>query len=197
MRRILFLFLDASVAAVLLLPVFWLLGKYTFRRTTKAVSYFLMAVYLCAVYSVVGLPSVTYIRLDINYNVIPFAYMFSDYGNSLLNILLFVPLGFFLPVFWKRYQKCRRTVLFGFFLSLLIELLQLFSFRATDVNDLMTNTLGTVLGWCIGRLILRLTPSVSPSWKTKELWLLCSLSFSIMFFVHPFVMDWLYPILFS
>lgn len=44
----------------------------------------------------------------------------------------------------------------GFGLSLTIELAQLFTqYRATDVDDLITNTVGTLLGYLCFRLIHR------------------------------------------
>ena len=39
----------------------------------------------------------------------------------------------------------------GFAVSLGIELLQLFTFRLTDIDDLITNTAGTVIGYEISR----------------------------------------------
>lgn len=40
-------------------------------------------------------------------------------------------------------------------MSLSIEILQLFTFRATDVDDLMMNTIGALVGYGIAKLILR------------------------------------------
>ena len=40
-------------------------------------------------------------------------------------------------------------------MSLSIEVLQLFTFRATDVDDLMMNTIGALVGYGIAKLILR------------------------------------------
>ncbi len=185
MRHILFLFLDAGFATVLLLPVFLLLNRRCFHDRKRTAWYFLMAVYICAVYAVVGLPDILYIRLDLNINLVPFAYMFSDYRSSSLNVLLFLPLGFFLPVLWRRFKGLGWTLLFGFCLSLLIELLQIFTFRATDINDLMTNTFGTLLGWCLGRLALRLVPGLDPGKNTQDVFTVCGISFGIMFFLQP------------
>ena len=148
-----------------------------------------MSLYLAAVDTVVGLPRLLYIRFDRNINLTPFAYMFSDYKNSLLNVLLFVPLGFILPVLWKQFRPIWKTTLFGLVFSLSIELLQLFTRRATDINDLMTNTAGTILGWCLGRLVLRLFPSIRPGWKTKELASIFLTTFIVMFFAQPFLAE--------
>ena len=189
MYRVFAMCLEAGIAAVILIPVFWVLNRYCFRNSHRAVCYLVMSLYLAAVDAVVGLPSLTYIRFDQNINLVPFAYMFSDYRNSLLNVLLFVPLGFFLPVLWKRFRSFLWTALFGLSFSLSIELLQLFTFRATDINDLMTNTVGTVLGWLLGRLVLKLFPSIRPSWKTRELAVVFGATFAVMFLAQPFLAE--------
>ena len=189
MYRVFAMCLEAGIAAIILIPTFWLLNRYRFRNPRRAACYLIMSLYLAAVDAVVGLPSLLYIRFDQNINLVPFAYMFSDYRNSLLNVLLFVPLGFLLPVLWKRFRSLLWTGLAGFSFSLSIELLQLFTLRATDVNDLMTNTAGTILGWLLGRLVLWLFPSIRPSWKTGELAIVFGVTFAVMFLAQPFLAE--------
>lgn len=189
MYRIFAMCLEAGIAAIILIPTFWLLNRYCFRNPRRAACYMMMSLYLAAVDAVVGLPSLLYIRFDQNINLMPFAYMFSDYRNSLLNVLLFVPLGFFLPVLWKRFRSFLWTGLFGLSFSLTIELLQLFTLRATDTNDLMTNTTGTILGWLLGRLVLKLFPSIRPSWKTGDLAVVFGVTFAVMFLAQPFLAE--------
>lgn len=188
--------LEAVAASVFLVPVFILLNRRRFQNRKRTVLYLIFSVYLSAVYAVVGLPSITYIRFDPHYNLTPFAYMFSDLRSTILNVILFLPLGFFLPVLWKKYRNPWAAILFGFCTSLLIEVLQVFTFRATDVNDLMTNTAGTLLGYCAGRLALRLIPSLVPSEQKAEEFLVCGVTFSVMFFLQPFlstvVWEWIY-----
>lgn len=168
MRIIFDIGLEAGVAAVVLVPLFLVVNRFYFHDLGRTIGYLIFAVYLAGVDAVVGLPCITYIRLDFNYNFVPFLHMFSDYRSSLLNVLLFVPLGFFLPLFWKKFSAFGYTLLFGFCTSLLIELLQIFTFRATDVNDLMTNTVGTVLGYLLARIVLKLFPGTEPSARTKD-----------------------------
>lgn len=179
--------LEAGVAAVILVPLFLVANRIYFHDLGRTVGYLIFAIYLAGVDAVVGLPCITYIRLDFNYNFVPFLHMFSDYRSSLLNVLLFVPLGFFLPLFWKKFSAFGYTLLFGFCTSLLIELLQIFTFRATDINDLMTNTVGTVLGYLLGRVVLKLFPGTEPSARTKDVFLICGMTFGVMFFVQPFL----------
>ena len=111
MRIIFDIGLEAGVAAMVLVPLFLVVNRFYFHDLGRTIGYLIFAVYLAGVDAVVGLPCISYIRLDFNYNFVPFLYMFSDYRSSLLNVLLFVPLGFFLPLFWKKFRKfCTNVV---------------------------------------------------------------------------------------
>ena len=78
---------------------------------------------------------------------------FSAFG-CIANVIMVMPLGFLLPLLWENYRKLWKTALAGFSLSLCIEILQLFTFRATDVDDLLMNTLGGIGGWICYRIAL-------------------------------------------
>lgn len=69
----------------------------------------------------------------------------------LLNILMFVPLGFLLPLTFPRFQSLRKTLLLLSVSSLAIEFLQYFIGRSADVDDLIMNSLGALGGWLIYR----------------------------------------------
>lgn len=60
------------------------------------------------------------------------------------NIVMFMPFGFFVPLLWRTSDKTATAV--GFCVSLFIEISQLFLPRWTDIDDLILNTAGTVLG---------------------------------------------------
>jgi glycopeptide antibiotics resistance protein len=69
----------------------------------------------------------------------------------LKNIVGFIPLGFCLQACFSQFRHYRRsalvTVIVGFIVSLIIEVLQvLLPMRASGMMDLITNTLGTLLG---------------------------------------------------
>jgi Glycopeptide antibiotics resistance protein len=89
-------------------------------------------------------------------NLLPFSRDI-DIVAYFLNVLLFVPLGFFLPFIWQNTNKLKYTVLSGFSFSLLIELSQLFNNRRTDVDDLLMNTLGTLIGYLMFSVFIRVT----------------------------------------
>lgn len=68
--------------------------------------------------------------------------------DFILNIFLFIPLGFLCPLISKRYQCAKNILLLGGGLSLAIEIAQLFTlYRATDIDDLLTNMAGTLIGY--------------------------------------------------
>ncbi len=77
--------------------------------------------------------------------------------SFILNIFLFIPLGFLCPLISKTFERARNTLFIGFGLSLFIEMIQLFTlYRATDIDDLLTNVTGTMLGYLCFRLIAKL-----------------------------------------
>ena len=97
-----------------------------------------------------------YGRLSSSINLIPLAAM--DWKGYALNAFMFMPLGFLLPLIWKSFRQAKKTVVFGFFMSLTIEICQLFCFRATDVDDLIMNTLGAFLGYLCWKLLKLVFP---------------------------------------
>ena len=64
--------------------------------------------------------------------------------NVIGNILLFIPLGFCIPLFFNKKNKLSKVILYGFTASLIIEVLQLFTpYNITDIDDIIFNTFGT------------------------------------------------------
>lgn len=115
----------------------------------------IFAFYAIALFSVVGVPAVVTFQIDFGLNLIPFIDIvnspFAYMKNTILNIILFIPMGFFVPAVWKNYRSFKTMFFMGLAVSLGIELLQIFTFRLTDIDDLITNTAGTVLGYEISR----------------------------------------------
>lgn len=156
-----------------------------FREWKKTARYALFALYLAALWSVAGLPDVLSASFAPNVNCVPFVGMAEAPLESVLNVFLFVPLGLMLPLFWKRFRDGRFAVLYGFTLSLAVEVGQLFSGN-TDIDDLLTNTLGTFLGYLVACALLLRYPSLAETDGTVwERGLLGTLVFCVMFFLAP------------
>ena len=186
MYRFFLIAVDIVPAAVVLIPLFVILYVTAFKQNlTKSCMYCLFCLYLSAVFSLVGIPNVLYVRPELNLNLIPFLGIIDDLKNSLLNILLFIPLGFLLPLLWEPYRKISRTIFFGLIFSMTIELLQMLTFRATDVNDLITNTSGALIGFFLAAPVLRKVSAAAQG--KKDVYMLLAVSFGVMFFLHPFL----------
>ncbi len=93
--------------------------------------------------------------IEISQNVIPFKsivdslthfYFMVPIRNIGGNILLFVPLGFTLLLKFSN-MKIWKVIMIGFLVSLTVELCQLMmGYRSFDVDDLILNTIGTIIG---------------------------------------------------
>ena len=64
-----------------------------------------------------------------------------------LNVVLFIPLGALVPMFWKNMQKWYCTLGLGILFSVFIEITQLLNYRKSDVDDLILNTVGAMIGF--------------------------------------------------
>lgn len=88
-------------------------------------------------------------------NLIPLITLtLKDLETSLLNILLMIPFGFGLP--FTTNFRMKRVVIAGALFSIGIELLQLMTglvahitFRITDINDVIFNTIGVAVGYIL------------------------------------------------
>ena len=70
--------------------------------------------------------------------------------NVILNVAMFVPIGLLLPAVHGVFRKWYVTFAAGAGMSLVIETAQVVLSRGTgDIDDLVTNTLGCALGYCL------------------------------------------------
>lgn len=187
MARLINVGIQTMSAAIVLLPILIIENKLFFKNMKQTIYYIILGLYLASVYAVVGLPSINYIRINLTINVIPFIPMVADMKNSILNVILFIPYGIMLPFLWKKFSSLKSIMLFSFGTSLIIEMLQVFTYRATDINDLITNTTGAILGYMIFKILnkkLQLFPSNKGE---KHFYVICATVFTVMFFIQPFI----------
>lgn len=70
------------------------------------------------------------------------------------NVLMFIPLGFFLPIISKKMRSFKIVFASCFFIILTAELLQLiFNVGSFDVDDIILNMLGCIIGYGIYRAV--------------------------------------------
>lgn len=157
MLRFLSIGIDCISSIIFVIPAIIILRYLILRQRNfnQFIAILIFALYSIAVFSVVGVPTVGTFKVDFGFNFIPLIDIVNsplEYTkNTILNIILFIPLGFFVPTIWKNYRSIKTMFFMGLALSVCIEILQIFTFRLTDIDDLITNTIGTVIGYYIGK----------------------------------------------
>lgn len=73
--------------------------------------------------------------------------------NLLCNIIMFMPCGFLSPLFLRK-NRIWHILIFGIALSIIVEILQaVLGVGTGDIDDVILNTLGLLLGFGIYKLI--------------------------------------------
>ena len=98
-------------------------------------------------------------------NLIPFSRSIHTIGY-LLNVAMFIPFGFGVPLICKNMRNLPRLLFSASSFSLLIEVSQLFSYRGSDIDDLVVNTLGAAIGFVIYTLWKKTT---KPKFQTFQM----------------------------
>lgn len=110
------------------------------------------------------------VRLGSGINLIPFKGALNM--TSILNIIMTVPFGFGLPFLIKK--SIKKTVIAGMLFSFMLEMTQLivalvvgYSFRKIDINDVIFNTLGCLVGYLIFMLFIKVVNILFKNSKDK------------------------------
>lgn len=194
MVRLLSIGIGAVSTIIVLLPIMLILRYTIFKQYSfkKVALVFVYAVYLSAVFTAVGIPTINGLIVNREFNWVPFVDIVNSpveyLKNTVLNIILFVPLGFLLPTVWNEYRSAKKTLFTGLGISLLIEILQIFTFRLTDVDDLITNTVGTILGYYLYcRFSQKMHLKLPESNKKYEPFIVFIIILLIMFSIQPLI----------
>lgn len=177
------LFMESLKTYLILLIFFGIIELFLLRHYKKhqiktgkgfAVGWQLLALLLVMILQITGASGInnigqydTLIRLD-EINLIPFA---GDPSGMIANMIMFIPLGMAFPLLWVKDCNWTRTVAIGFLFSLFIELSQLLNFRATDIDDLIMNTLGALIGYIVYSLLLRKCTLFQVQNRDADTWL--------------------------
>lgn len=102
-----------------------------------------------------------------------------DFGEIIENVLAFVPLGVLVYTIWQewpwRWKLCAVALT-----SIVLELLQyILGIGASDITDVLTNTLGGVIGLGAALVLSKIAPK---SWKTviNSVSLVCGILLGVM-----------------
>ena len=138
----------------------------------KELSYLLFAIYLLSLFYIVTFQ-------DDNYgysNLVPFKEIFRyNFGSKLFiknivgNVLLYMPFGLFVSAYLDN-KKIFPIFILALISSVSIEFVQLAIGRVFDVDDIILNIIGALLGYFIYRLFDRFE-DILPDWLKKE-WLI-------------------------
>lgn len=84
------------------------------------------------------------------------------------NIIIFIPLWFLIPFIWKNKSNFKKALSIWILWTLFIETTQFiisiilgFNYKVTDIDDIILNTLGFIIWFCIFRLFKK------KYWKLK------------------------------
>jgi glycopeptide antibiotics resistance protein len=176
--------IDATLLHIIAIPVYIVILITGIKKKIsihKQIVIFLFFIYFIGVLSVTLFPlpvqkELIIYRRELSYvtnNFIPFTTIkeIIDQGNIksvirtlIANIILFIPLGSILPLLWQRASKLSMVFLWGFagsisveFLQYLISLLIGYTYRSTDIDDVILNIVGAVIGFSMLKLSLPVT----------------------------------------
>lgn len=96
------------------------------------------------------------------FNLIPFRTFALDPWSVMIllgNVILFFPIGFFCILLWRR-NSWKHILLIGFLTAFCIEVTQLFVGRTFDIDDILLNTVGVLLGGLFCLLLRHMIPSL-------------------------------------
>lgn len=83
------------------------------------------------------------------------------------NVGVFVVVGFTLPLLWRKFERSKTDLLVCFSFSLFIEIVQLLLPRCSDIDDLIMNTLGGVIGYYMYNIIKRMSKGITDVFKIQ------------------------------
>lgn len=147
-------YIPVMVALVLYYILLFVMGKK--QTMSHIIVSFVFCFYLVGILTMTGVciggsfaPRIVYV---------PFVDMIRGPIDTVLNIFLFVPLGFMLPILYRKYDRIGKIALVALLVSLSVEIAQMFGTGATDINDLITNTVGACLGFVLFRVVCKVIP---------------------------------------
>lgn len=97
-------------------------------------------------------------------NLVPFRTMknyikYSGFTHTLTNILgniiIFIPFGILVPEIFPKFRRLLKIISLSIATSFFVEFIQFFIGRSVDIDDLILNVFGSLIGYLIWERILR------------------------------------------
>lgn len=145
--------LKGLVIYSIILFALWIINKRRTFKIKQLIIESILTIYMVALLKITGIIGmkfyISYVMSGIyNINLIPF--MGGSIIMMFLNCLLFIPLGFLLPLVFKNSElDIKKVLIIGLMISLSIEVLQLFGGRYAEIDDVIMNTIGTLAGYTL------------------------------------------------
>lgn len=171
--------LDYEFFYIVTFPIFLILQLLLWKKKINKIKVVFISLFF---YYIIALLAVTLFPIPIqwlqemsrywwqNNNFIPLSSIFEILNHQSLglflkakqilwNIILFIPLWFFVPLIWIKKQKIHDVILIGLWSSIFIEFLQFFisfllwfHYKSTDIDDIILNTLGFIIGFFLYKI---------------------------------------------
>ncbi len=182
--------LVTSICAILYIPLFiyFLFKKYRAERHIFCLAFY---IYFCVLIKYTFFPIPVNLALfremfegqGLSTNIIPFKDIYNVlrmayYGNVNIalkqlggNMILLLPFGYFLPLIYNKFNSFIKVFIAALVLSASIETIQFiannlmkFPYRAADIDDIILNVTGAILGYFIFKLSKPVIKKVLPSY---------------------------------
>lgn len=159
-------------------------GKETKFLNYREIRIIIFSLYIISLVAVTQFPFSTTIRADMTVNIVPVFNTIKDMSNipsnmeSFMirfwiinivgNLVLLMPLSILVPMLFKKFRSMKKTIILCFLVSVSIEFLQFLSMfcgnrRSVDIDDVILNTLGSVLGFFIFKYLQKIINKKMPS----------------------------------
>lgn len=152
-----------AILAVCYLPIYFILRKRI--PLSRQIAYFLLGVCVLVICAATFLGWIVACVLDgrsvlaaeRSLNLIPFQFITETWAmgarkqitQTIANVVMFLPLGSVFPAVFKKARMFWKTAAYMMLFSFFIEFVQYFIGRSADIDDLMLNTLGGMLGFLV------------------------------------------------
>lgn len=88
-------------------------------------------------------------------NYIKYSGFLHTLTNIFGNILIFIPYGILVAEIFPKFRKLSKIFLLSFATSFFVEFIQFFIGRSVDIDDLILNVFGSIIGYLIWKKVLR------------------------------------------